>query len=124
MKNKPNISEKVERPESLAVEPSKQPQAQVPAPTDEERKKNLAPWQLKIVALAEAHLSVDDEQDLVPNLLRRAIGLCRVVEDFSLVGGDNDLSMEALGKLMEVLEEEIQVVKWITSGRPLDPRWD
>jgi hypothetical protein len=54
----------------------------------------------------------------------RAIGLCRVVEDFSLVGGDNDLSMHALGKLMEVVEEDIQIAKWIAMGKPLDPHWD
>jgi hypothetical protein len=112
MKAKERIPEKCEQPNPL------------PAPSIEERKYPLAGWQKEIVALAEARLSVNDEQDLVPQMLRRAIGLCRVVEDFSLVGDDNDLSMQALGMLMQVVGEDIQVVKWIVSGKPLDSRWE
>ncbi len=112
MKTKKIISEKNEQPNPL------------PTPSNEERKDQLAGWQKIIVALAEARLSLDGEQDVLSEMHRRAIGLCRVVEDFSIVGDDNDLSMEALGQLMKVVEEHIQVARWLTSGRPLDPRWD
>jgi hypothetical protein len=112
MKAKKIVSEESEQPNPL------------PAPSNEERKDQLAGWQKEIVALAEARLSLNSEQDLVPHLLRRAIALCRVVEDFSLVGNDNDLSIQALGRLMEVVQEDIQVAKWITSGRPLLSHWD
>jgi hypothetical protein len=124
MKNKPNIPEKAERLESLAVETSKQPQAQIPVPTDEERKKDLAPWQLRIVALAEARLSIEGEEDVINEMHRRAIGLCRVIEDFSLVGDDNDLSIRALGHLVSIVQEDIQVAQWITSGKPYRPTFE
>ena len=93
-------------------------------PSNEERKDQLAGWQKQIVALAEARLSVDDEQDLVPELLRRAIGLCRIVEDMAIGTPESEASLDALASVMRVIEEHIQTAKWITSGRPLDPRWD
>jgi hypothetical protein len=112
MKDKKIISEKNEQPNPL------------PTPSNEERKGQLAGWQKLIVALAEARLSVNEEQDVISDMHRRAIGLCRIVEDFSLVGGDNDLSMQALGRLMLIVGEDIQVAKWISDGKPFEPRWD
>ena len=96
----------------------------LPAPSNKEMEIQLAPWQEEIIALAEARLSLNREKDVVSRTLRRAIGLCRVVEDFSLVGDDNDLSMKALGQLMEVVGEEIQIAKWITRGRDREQYWD
>jgi hypothetical protein len=111
MKAKERIPEKCEQPKTL------------PTPSNEERQDELAPWQKQIVALAEARLSIDGEQDVIFQMHERAIGLCRVVEDFSLVGDDNDLSMHALGKLMEVVGEDIKVAKWIAMGMPLGRNW-
>src|SRR5208283_140141 len=84
MKAKKIIPEKNEQPNPL------------PAPSNQERKYELAPWQKEIVALAEARLSVGDEQDIVPHMLRRAIGLCRIVEDMALSTSDSETSLEAL----------------------------
>ena len=112
MKAKKTISEKSEQPNPL------------PAPSNEERKDQLAPWQKEIVALAEARLSVNDEQDLVPRMLRRALGLCRIVEDMAMGQTESETSLNALSKVMEVVQEDLWVAKWITSGRPLDSRWD
>jgi hypothetical protein len=111
MKAKKIVPENSEQPETLL------------APSNKEKIDELSPWQKEIVALAEARLSILGEEDVINEMHRRAIGLCRVIEDFSIVGDDNDLSMEALGQLMRVLTEHIQVAKWLTSGRPLDPRW-
>jgi hypothetical protein len=107
----------------IVPENSEQPKPLL-APSNEERKHDILPWKKLIVALAEARLSLDGEQDVIFDMHQRAIGLCRVVEDFSLVGGDNDLSMEALGQLMRVVGEEIQVAKWISMGKPLDRDWE
>jgi hypothetical protein len=37
---------------------------------------------------------------------------------------ESDISLDALAKVMEVLEEHIQITKWITAGRPLHSHWD
>jgi Cdc6-like AAA superfamily ATPase len=95
----------------------------LPVPSNEESKDQLAPWQKLIVALAEARLSVDDEQDLVPEMLRRAIGLCRTVEEMALGESQSEISPDALAKVMQVIEEHVQIAKWITSGRPLRSNW-
>ena len=72
MKAKKIISEKNEQPNPL------------PAPSNEERKDQLAAWQKEIIALAEARLSVEGEQDVISEMHRRAIGLCRIVEDMAI----------------------------------------
>jgi len=96
----------------------------LPTPSNEERKDRLAGWQKEIVALAEARLSLDGEQDVVFHMHQRALGLCRVVEDMALGAHESDISLDALAKVMEVLEEHIQITKWITAGRPLHSHWD
>ncbi len=110
MKAKKIISEKNEQPNPL------------PTPSNEERKDQLAPWQEEIVALAEARLSVNGEQDVIPEMLRRAIGLCRIVEDLALAQSESETSLEALGKVMQIVQEDIHIAKWIAAGKPLDPR--
>lgn len=112
MKAKKRVPENSEQPKILL------------APSNEERKDQLAGWQQEIIALAEALLSLDGEQDVLFRMHQRAIGLCRVVEDFSLVGDDNDLSMHALGELMRAAGEAIQVAKWIAMEKPRHSRWD
>jgi hypothetical protein len=111
MKAKKIISEKHEQPSPL------------PAPSNEEREDQLAGWQQSIVALAEARLSLDGEQDVVFQMHERAIGLCRVVEDLAIGDPKNEISLRALGKVMEVVQEDIEVAKWITMGKPRHPRW-
>ena len=96
----------------------------LPAPPNNERLDQLAPWQKQIIALAEARLSISDERDVVPEMHRRAIGLCKIVEDMALGNTGSEVPLDALYKIMEVIEENIQIAKWITSGRPLDSRWD
>jgi len=112
MKDKEIIPEQCEQPKTL------------PAPSNEEGKDQLAGWQKVIVALAEARPSVDDERDVVFNMHRRGIGLCRVVEDLALNASESDISLSALARVMEVVEEDILVAKWLTSGRPLYSRWE
>ena len=114
MKAKKIIPENNEQPNPLPT-PS--------TPSNEERKANLAGWQQRIIALAEAHLSVDDEQELIPDILRRALGLCRIVEGMAMGTSPSEISTDALASVMRVLEDHIQIAKWITSGRPLDPHW-
>ena len=123
MKVKQNISKKGRRLESLKVELSKQPPAQVPAPSNEERKDELAGWQKVIVALAEARLSLDGEHDVVFDMHRRALGLCQIVEDMAMGQPESETSLDALAMVMRIVQEDIQVAKWISAGRPLDPRW-
>jgi cell division protein FtsN len=115
MKAKKIVSEKNEQLNPLPTPPT---------PSNEERKDELAPWQKEIVVLAEARLSVNEEQDLIPQMLRRALGLCRIVEDLALSASESETSLNALQKVMEVVQEDLQIVKWITTGRPLDSRWD
>ncbi len=96
----------------------------LPAPSNEERKDQLAPWQKEIVALAEARLTINAEGDLIPHMHRRAIALCRIVEDMALGQTESEISEDALAKVMEIVQEDLRVAKWLASGRPLDPRWD
>jgi hypothetical protein len=112
MKSKKIISEKNEQPNPL------------PTPSNEETKDQLAGWQQEIVALAEARLSIDGEQDVVNQMHRRAIGLCRIVNDLSLANPISEISLEGLGHVMQTIEESVQIAKWITDGRPREPRWD
>lgn len=112
MKAKKRVPENSEQPKTL------------PAPSNEEMKDNLAPWQKEIVALAEARLSVGDERDLLPHMHRRAIALCRIVEDMAMGTSESEPSLEALAMVMEIVQEDIQVAKWLVLGRPLDPRWE
>jgi hypothetical protein len=111
MKAKKIISEKSEQPNPL------------PAPSDQERRDKLAPWQKQIIALAEARLSIDNEQGVISEMHRRAIGLSRIVEDLALSEPDSELPLEAVAKVMQIIEEDIQVAKWIVGGRPLDSEW-
>ncbi len=112
MKAKKIIPETCEQPKML------------PAPSNEERKGELAPWQKEIVALAEARLSINAELDLLPHMHRRAIALCRIVEDMARGKSESEASLDALAMVMEIVQEDIQVAKWLVSGRPLDPRWE
>ena len=126
MKAKTIVPENSEQPNPLPTPPTlsnKGIREEIQQEMAEDRRDKLAGWQKEIVALGEARLSIDKEEDVVPRLLRRAIGLSRVVEDFSMVGDDNDLSMEALGQLVRVIQEDLQVVRWITGGKRLNPRW-
>jgi hypothetical protein len=95
----------------------------VPAPSNEERKDELAGWQKVIVALAEARLSLDGEHDVVFDMHRRALGLCQIVEDMAMGQPESETSLDALAMVMRIVQEDIQVAKWISAGRPLDPRW-
>ena len=104
MKAKKIISEKNEQPNPL------------PALSDLERRDELAGWQRQIVALAEARLSLDTEQDVISETLRRAIGLSRIVEDLALCH-ESELSLSALAKVMQIIQEEVFVAKWITGGK-------
>jgi tRNA A37 N6-isopentenylltransferase MiaA len=119
MKADRNISKKGKRLESPTVEPSKQPAPEA----NEEIEDELAPWQKEIVALARAYLSIDDEQDLVPRILRRAIGICTVVEVMASGDSCNEISEEGIVAVMQLAQEQLQVAKWITSGKPLNSHW-
>ncbi len=94
-----------------------------PAPPNQEKRDELAPWQKEIVALAEARLSVEGEHDVISEMLRRAIGLSRIVEDLALCGRESELSLSALARVMQVIQEDIYVARWIADGRPLDHEW-
>jgi len=108
----------------IVPENSEQPKT-LPAPSNEERTDQLAGWQKQIVALAEARLSIDGEQDVIFHMQQRAISLCRVVDDLTINASDSDeVSLRALGRLMEVIEEHIQIAQWITAGKPLCSHWD
>jgi hypothetical protein len=109
MKAKKIIPEKNEQPNPL------------PAPSDQERREELPPWQKEIIALAEARLSVEDEHSIVSDLLRRAIAMSRIVEDLALGKHESEASWGALGKVMQIIQEDIHVAKWITTGRMLYP---
>jgi len=111
MKAKQIIPEQREQPKPL------------PAPSNKEREDQLAPWQKEVVALAEARLSLDEEQDVVSEMLRRAIGLCRIVEDMARSESESETSLEALATVMEVIEQDLYVAKWITTGRVQNPTW-
>jgi hypothetical protein len=111
MKAKERVPEKCQQPKTL------------PAPSNEERKDELAAWQKEIVALAEARLSINGEQDVVAEMHRRAIGLCRIVEELVLGQSESEISLDALAEVMRIIEEDIQVARWITAGRPLNPYW-
>jgi hypothetical protein len=111
MKAKKIIPKKNEQPNPL------------PAPSNEERKDQLAPWQKEIIALAEARLSLNGEHAVVFNMHRRTLGLCRIVEDMAMGQTESGTSLDALAKVMEIVQEDIQVAKWITSGRPLYSNW-
>jgi excinuclease UvrABC nuclease subunit len=138
MKAKQRVSEKREQPKPLLApldeqkednleqrisEEREQP-SPLPAPSNEERKDALAGWQKEIIALAEARLSINEEVDVVFQMLARAIGVCRVIEDLTLSAPDGEqLSFPALRQVMEIVQEDIQVAKWLTSGRPLYRNW-
>jgi hypothetical protein len=115
MKAKKIISKQNEQPHPLPT---------LPTPSNEERKDELAPWQKLIVVLAEAHLSVNGEQDVISEMHRRAIMLCTIVEDMALGQTESETSLDALAMVMKVIQEDIQIARWISSGRPLDPCWD
>lgn len=115
MKAKKIVSEKNEQLNPLPTPPT---------PSNEERKDELAPWQKLIVVLAEAHLSVNGEQDVISEMHRRAIMLCTIVEDMALGQTESETSLDALAMVMKVIQEDIQIARWISSGRPLDPCWD
>jgi predicted RNA polymerase sigma factor len=117
MKAKHTITE---RPQKQAIPKEILLPNPLPMPSDQERKGHLAPWQEEIVALAEAYLSINGEEDVIAEMHRRAIGLCRMVEDLAI--SDGEVSMDALAKIMEVVQEEIQVARWLSSGKPRD--WD
>jgi hypothetical protein len=110
MKAKKIVPEKKEQPNPL------------PMPSNQESEDELAPWQKEIIALAKARLSVSDEQDVIDNMYRRALGLCRIVEDLTLSESESEVSGDALGSVMEVVREDIEVARWLTRGRPLDSR--
>jgi hypothetical protein len=112
MKAKERIPEQCEQPNTPL------------APPREESEDQLAPWQREIVALAKARLSINGEQDVVFEMHRRAIGLCRVIEDMCLrQDAGSGIDDEAVAKVMQVVQEDIEVAKWITSGKPLSPNW-
>ena len=113
MKAKNKVPENHEQPKPLPASPIK------------EEKLDLAGWQKEIIALAEARLSIDGEQDVVCCALRRVIALSRCMQDMLLErkGDDVTLHGDALYQIMEDIEENAQVVKWLTDGRPSEPRW-
>ena len=109
MKAKKIISEKIEQPNPL------------PTPSNQERIEELLPWQREIIALAEARLSVEDEQSVISDVLRRAIATSMIVEDLALSEHESELPSKALAKVMQIIQEDIQVAKWITTGRMFYP---
>jgi hypothetical protein len=111
MKVKKIIPEKNEQPNPL------------PAPSNQEKRDELAPWQQIIVAVAEARLTVDNEHEAIWEMHRRAIALCRIVEDLALSSPASELPLEALAKVMQIIEENVRVAKWIAGGRRLDINW-
>ena len=112
MKAKKIIPKKNEQPNPL------------PAPSNEEREDELAPWQKEIVALAEARLSINGERDMVPHMLRRALALCQIVEDMARGQMESEASLDALAMVMDIVREDLQQVKWLSMERPLYSRWD
>jgi hypothetical protein len=106
MKAKKIISENNEQPNPL------------PTPSDQERRDELAPWKKEIIALAEARLSVDGKEDIICEMHRRAIGLCRIVEDLALCEHDSELSLSALAKVMQIAQEYIFVARYLTAKEP------
>jgi hypothetical protein len=109
MKAKKIISEKTEQPNPL------------PTPSDQERREALPLWQKEIIALAEARLSVEDVHSVVSDMLRRAIGMSMIVEDLALSEHESELPSKALAKVMQIIQEDIHVAKWIATGRMLYP---
>jgi hypothetical protein len=123
MKHKERIPEKSEQPKPLpALEQSAQPET---FEARMERRKNdpLAPWQREIVDLGMAYLNTNDERDQVPRMIRRAISISIVVADMA---GRQDVGSgideDALVSVMDLLREQLEVVKWITSGKPVDAK--
>ncbi len=111
MKAKTIVSVKTEQPDAL------------PTPSGRERRDQLAPWQKEIVALAKARLSVSDEQSVISDMLRRAIGLAETVEDLALGKHESEISLSSLARVMQTIQEDIYVAKWIAGGRPLYEEW-
>jgi hypothetical protein len=109
MKAKKIIPENNEQPNPL------------PTPSDQERREELPLWQREVIALAEARLSVEDEQSVISDVLRRAIAMARIVEDLNLCEHGSELSQGALAKVMQIIQEDLHVVKWLTTGRLLYP---
>jgi hypothetical protein len=107
----------------IVPEQNEQPNP-LPTPPKNEAKDELAAWQKQIVALAEARLSINDEGDVLSDLHGRAIGLCRIVEEMALNAPESEVSLSALAKVMQVVEEDIQIARWIARGRSLCPLWD
>jgi hypothetical protein len=93
----------------------------LPTPSDQEGRDKLSPWQKEIVALAEARLSDMDERSVISHMLRRAIGMSRIVEDMALAEPGDRLSMSALAEVMQSIQEDIYVAKWISGGKDLFP---
>jgi len=124
MKAKQNISKKGKRLESPEVEPPKQPPAQLPALFNEEKEDQLAGWQEEIVALAEAYLTIDTEQDVIDHVQSRVIRLCRLMQDLTIDSPVDEISAPALFEFMDVLEENIQIARWLHRGKPRHSNWE
>jgi hypothetical protein len=105
MKAKERIPEQCEQPKTLAAQ------------LHDKKESLFAPWEKQVFAVAEAYLSISDEMDVVGDMHRRAIALCRIVEDMALGQTGSEPSLEALATVMRVVQEEIYVAKWISQGR-------
>jgi len=116
MKAKERVPENSEQPKPL------------PAPTNQEREEVLTGWQEEIIALAEARLTIDGEEDVLCQMTRRIIAISEFVQDLTLVASgdpcrDIPISASALYSVMKEIEEHARIAWWVAAGKPRYSRW-